>query len=93
MLAKEIVANEDHAGTAVGHLTAVESSDPALHGWVDRVVATGGDQIRYLPVAGLGVGIAAGVGEVEGGDRVQVGVVDAESAVVFFGDLGEHRRP
>ncbi len=52
-----------------------------------------GEQIGHLPVAGLGVGVTPGVGQVHRGDRMQMGVVDAVAPVVFVGDLVEHVRP
>ena len=93
MLAQEVVAHQHHARAAVGHLTAVEAADAALDGRVDDVVVADRGQIGHPPVARLGVGVALGVGEVDGGDRAQVGVLDAEAAVVLLGDLGEHRGP
>ena len=93
MLAQELVVDQDHARPAVGHLAAVVAADPALDGRVGLVVAAVRGEVGHLPVAGLGVGVAAGVGEVQRGDRVQVRLVDAVPAVVLVGDVGEHRRP
>ena len=93
MIVEELIAHQDDPGTAIGHLTAVEPADPTLDAGVERIVAAVSHQVGHLPVAGLGIGVTPGVGEVDGGNPVQVGVVDAVPPVVFVGDLGEHRRP
>ena len=91
MIAQVFVADQDDSRTAVGHLAAVEAAQPALDERIGRVVVA--DRIRHLPFSGLRVGVSARVGEVELRDRPQMGFVQAVAAVVFVGDLGEHRRP
>ena len=52
-----------------------------------------GPQVRHGPAAGLRVGIRSRVGEVQLGDRAQVGLVEAVPPVVLVGDAGEHVGP
>ena len=90
---EELVADQHHSGGAVGHLTAVIPADSALDQWVDHVVAAVGCQVGYLPGPRLGVRVALGVGQVDRRDGVEMGVVDAEPAVIFIGYRSEHGRP
>ena len=65
-----------------------------LTSFVDGGVAVAtGPQIRHGPAAGLRVGIRSRVGEVQLGDRAQVGLVEAVPPVVLVGDAGEHAGP
>ena len=91
MVAQVGVVDQDQSRAAVGHLAAVEAPQPALGDRVGRVVV--GDRVGDRPAAGLGVGVAPRVGEVELRDRAQMRVVQAVAPVVLVGDLGEHRRP
>ena len=85
------VADQDETGSAVGHLAAVEPPKPAFDDGIGVVIV--GQRIGHCPAAGLCVGIAARVGEVELGDRAQVALVDAVAPVVLVGHPVEHVRP
>src|ERR1700754_2521935 len=85
------VADQNNAGTAVGHLAAVEAAQPALDDGVRVIVV--GQRIRHGPCARLRVGIVSRVGEIHGGDGPQMRVVDAVAPVVFVDDSAEHVRP
>ncbi len=85
------VADQDETCSAVGHLAAVEPPQPAFDHGIGVVIV--GQRIGDRPTAGLCVGIAARVGEVELGDRAQVALVDAVAPVVLGGHPVEHVRP
>ena len=59
---------------------------------IESVVVSEGD-LFDVPVAGLGVGVEAGVGEVHLGDAAQVFVLEPVAAVVLVGDVGEQPGP
>ncbi len=86
------LGGQKHHGRAVGHLAAVLLAGAALDHGIGRVVVREGLG-RKPPVAGLGVGIAAAVGEVVPRDRHQVLVVQPVTAVVLVGQVGEGPGP
>ena len=85
--------NQDDAGPTIGDLTAVITTQPTFDDGVVSAVGAAISQRADLPTAGLGVGIAPGVGEIQVGDGTQVLVVQAVAPVVLLGDLLEHVRP
>ena len=98
MIAQVVVGDQDDARGAVGHLAAVETTQPAFDDGVDlvvdgRVAVAPGTQVGNRPIARLRIGVRLGVGEIQRGDRAQVRLVQAVPLVVFVGDPGEHARP
>ena len=85
------VVGQNQACPAVGHLAAVEASQPALGNRVGRIVVR--DGVGDGPVARLRVGIAPCVGEVQLRNGPQMCVVQTIAPVVFVSHLREHRRP
>ena len=77
---------------AVGDLAAVGAPGAALDHRVGLGVV-GEAGVGEGPRPGLGEGVGAGVGQVEGGDGVDVGVVEAESPVVLVGQVREGGGP
>ena len=95
VVAQVVVGDEDDAGAAVGHLAAVEAAQPAFDDGVDVVVESPSRPRRSGTVQPrvCALGLRSGVGEVQLGDRAQVGLVEAVPPVVLVGDAGEHVRP
>src|SRR6185312_1165985 len=81
--AKVLVGDQHRTGTSVGELTAVEPSNPAF----DHRIALPIKRFRHLPIARLSVRVLPRIAEVELGDGIQIGTVEAVAAVVFVGDI------
>ena len=84
---------KEHHGGAVRHLPAVVAPHASLDDGV-RLVILGEAALVELPLARLGIGIAARVLVVDAGDLAQMVVADA---AIFLGvgidQVGEGRRP
>ena len=88
----ETVGDQQHAGHAVGDLSAVGAPQPPLDDGI--VVVVVGEAARAeRPAPGLRERVGLGVAHVEFGDGVQVRVVQAVPPVVLVGQLAEHVRP
>ena len=93
MVAQVVVGDQDDARAAVGHLAAVEATQPALDDRVDLVVVVGRRRSGTAQPRVCALGLRGALAKFSAAIARRWVVVEAVPTVVLVGDAREHVRP